>query len=194
MRSSYKLLGLIAMLAVLFTACKKDDDNTVTPSPSGGSVNEEEVITTVVLTLQSATDTAIFTFRDLDGDGGNAPVITNDTLSASTTYNGSLLLLNESGSEVDTISNEVADEALEHQFFFQAAGTLNLTTSYQDQDSGGNPIGLLIQAVSGAASNGTYTVTLRHQPDKNATGVSGGDITNAGGETDIEVIYTVVIQ
>lgn len=193
MRSSYKLLGLIAMLAVLFTACKKDDDDdTITPNPT--PVNEEEVITTVVLTLQSATDTATFTFRDLDGDGGNAPVITNDTLMASTTYNGSFLLLNESGTDVDTVSHEILEEALDHQFFFQAAGSLNLTTSYQDQDSDGNPIGLLIQVVSGAASNGTYTVTLRHEPDKNASGVSGGDITNAGGETDIEVTYTVVIQ
>ena len=35
--------------------------------------------------------------------------------------------------------------------------------------------------------HGQFTVTLRHEPDKSAQGVSAGDITNAGGETDIEV-------
>jgi len=37
-------------------------------------------------------------------------------------------------------------------------------------------------------------VTLRHQPDKGAIGVSDGDITNAGGETDIEVLFDVIIE
>jgi hypothetical protein len=37
-------------------------------------------------------------------------------------------------------------------------------------------------------------VTLRHEPDKGAAGVSGGDITNAGGDTDIEVTFPVVIE
>ena len=46
----------------------------------------------------------------------------------------------------------------------------------------------------GAASNGTVVVTLRHQPDKTASGVSSGDITYAGGETDIEVSFPLVIE
>ena len=35
---------------------------------------------------------------------------------------------------------------------------------------------------------------LRHEPDKSAAGVSSGDITNAGGETDIEVSFNVIIE
>jgi len=38
------------------------------------------------------------------------------------------------------------------------------------------------------------TITLRHEPAKDATGVSDGDITNAGGETDISVNFPVEIQ
>ena len=40
----------------------------------------------------------------------------------------------------------------------------------------------------------SYTITLRHEPAKTATGVSGGDITNAGGETDIEVVFDVTVE
>ena len=42
--------------------------------------------------------------------------------------------------------------------------------------------------------NGTITVILRHEPDKDASGVSNGDITNAGGETDIEVVFNVEVM
>ncbi|HBK71516.1 MAG TPA: type 1 periplasmic binding fold superfamily protein, partial [Flavobacteriaceae bacterium] len=35
---------------------------------------------------------------------------------------------------------------------------------------------------------------LRHEPNKSASGVSDGDITNAGGETDIEVIFNITVQ
>ena len=42
--------------------------------------------------------------------------------------------------------------------------------------------------------SGTITVTLRHEPNKDAAGVSSGDIANAGGETDIEVTFNVEIQ
>jgi len=45
-----------------------------------------------------------------------------------------------------------------------------------------------------AAGSGTITVILRHEPDKGASGVNDGDITNAGGETDIEVTFDVTVQ
>jgi len=37
---------------------------------------------------------------------------------------------------------------------------------------------------------GGLRITLRHEPNKTAAGVQNGDITNAGGETDIEVTFT----
>jgi hypothetical protein len=55
-------------------------------------------------------------------------------------------------------------------------------------------LGIVNLAISGAASTGTLGVILRHQLDKNAAGVADGDITNAGGDTDIEVVFPVTIQ
>jgi hypothetical protein len=34
---------------------------------------------------------------------------------------------------------------------------------------------------------------LRHLPNKSAAGVAAGDITNAGGATDAQVTYPIVI-
>ena len=59
------------------------------------------------------------------------------------------------------------------------------------QEADGNPIGVDITFNSGVAStNNTLVVVLRHEPSKTASGVSDGDITNAGGATDAEVTFT----
>ncbi|MFK7935983.1 MAG: type 1 periplasmic binding fold superfamily protein [Saprospiraceae bacterium] len=172
--------------SLLFTACEQDDPEIP---------NEEEVITTLNYTLTPEGGGAEVTmrFEDLDGDGGNAPEITGGTLAANTTYRGSLELLNEQESPAEDITEEVAEEDDEHQFFFST--TLNgVTVSYDDTDGDGNPVGLSTLITTGDADSGNFTVTLRHEPDKGADGVADGKIDNAGGETDIEVTFPVEVQ
>ncbi|MEO1713252.1 MAG: type 1 periplasmic binding fold superfamily protein, partial [Bacteroidota bacterium] len=94
----------------------------------------------------------------------------------------------------EDITREIEEEDDEHQLFYQIASDLNLTVAYEDADGNNNPVGLLTTITTGDASTGTLTVTLRHEPAKDASGVSDGDIANAGGETDIEVIFDVEIQ
>lgn len=173
--------------------CKKEKKET--PN-SNQPPNEEELITTVraYFVHSVAGDTAEFSWVDLDGDGGNAPVITGDTLQAGSSYAVRLLLLNESESPADTISNEVAAEAEEHQFFFSASGGALGWISYADADANGMPIGLASAWATAAPGSGEITIILRHEPNKSAAGVSAGDITNAGGETDIEVAIPYVVQ
>lgn len=183
---------LVATALLTLAACKKDkDDDPPTEQP-----NEEEVITTLILTFtdqEVGTEVFEVRFTDTDGNGGNPPVIAADTLPASRAYNMAVRVLNESANPAVEITNEIASEALDHQFFFQSNGS-TLSISYADADANGHPIGLSSTAVTGAAGNGTLTVTLRHQPDKGAAGVSSGDLTNAGGETDIEVEFPVVVE
>ena len=184
-----RLLGTLFVISsiFLFTACN-DDDTTEVP-------NEEEVITTLIYTLtpNGGGNPAVFTFRDLDGDGGNAPTITNGTLTANTTYTGSLTLSNETETPAEDITTEIAEEDDEHQFFFSTTVT-GLSVAYADMDDNGNPIGLATTLVTGDAGTGNMTVTLLHEPDKNAAGVSGGSIDNAGGETDISVTFDVNVE
>ncbi len=179
-------LLFLPILGINMISCS-DDDN---PEPP----NEEELITTlnVKLVPQGGGTTVNFNFQDLDGDGGNAPSISVGDLATNTTYDATITVLNESETPAEDITTEVRNEDEEHQFFFDPTGA-NLTVTYKDQDGDGNPLGLASEWVTTTASTGTITITLRHEPDKNATGVSGGDITNAGGETDIEVTFTVKI-
>ena len=63
-----KIVGLFCLSLLVFAACSDDD----TPDP----VNEEEVITTMTVTLTPVGGGTAITLRsqDLDGDGPNAPV------------------------------------------------------------------------------------------------------------------------
>ena len=179
---------LIALL--ILASCSSDDDGTPPV------INEEEVITTLTVTLTPNGGGAdiVLTSRDLDGDGPNAPVITGGTLAVNTMYTGVVQALNELEDPAEDITEEVAEEDDEHQFFYQAISGANITVTYNDNDDDGNPVGINFTLATGDASNGTLRVTLRHLLDKNAAGVSEGDITNAGGDTDVEVDYPITIQ
>jgi hypothetical protein len=188
MQKRILFFSLLTVSVLLFNACGNDD-----PEP----INEEELITTLKLTFSPAGGgTAVtYTFKDLDGDGPNAPVYTNSgNLSINKTYTMIVEVLNESVTPAEDITEEVEEEDTEHQFFFQKSAGLNLTTTYLDNDENGKPIGLSNQVVTTTASTGTYTVTLRHEPNKSAAGVANGDITNAGGETDVTATFNITIQ
>ncbi len=158
--------------------------------------NEEELITTLIYTLTPASgvDPIVLTFKDLDGDGGQTPVISGGTLLANTAYKGILQLSNDQASPVINISEEIKTESDVHQFFFNTSVGLNLAVSYYDVDAAGKPLGLATKIQTGNSSSGKLTVTLRHDPNKSASGVAQGNITNAGGETDIEVSFDLVIK
>ncbi len=191
MKNYLKILS-IALTSIIITSCSSDDD---TPIP----VNEEEVITSVIATFTpvGGGTTVLLTSKDLDGDGPNSPEVTiSGPFSSNTSYNGSVQFLNELESPAEDITEEVEEEALEHQVFYNATNSIG-TMTYNDEDSEGNPIGLIFIFQSMTTNdpiNGTITITLRHEPNKDGDGVSDGDITNAGGETDAQVSYNVTVQ
>lgn len=173
------------LLAINFSACKKENPDIP---------NEEELITNLNFSLTSSTgEITLLTFQDLDGDGGDDPIISAGSLSANETYTGTIQLLNDAGASTLSITEEIETEAEEHQFFYKSTIS-DLGFQYNDQDANGNPIGLNCTLTTGSPSSGTITITLRHEPSKNAAGVSDNDITNAGGETDIEVTFDIDVQ
>jgi len=131
-------------------------------------------------------------FQDFDGEGGNAPTITTGILAANTIYTGEVQILSKNSNPIDDYTAEIAEEAVYHQFFYQTVG--NIDIAYDDTDADGNPLGIRSTLTTGVAGNGTITITLRHEPDKTASGVADGDISNAGGETDIEVTFDVTVM
>ncbi len=96
-------------------------------------------------------------------------------LKINTTYNGSITFLNETVTPTDDITVGVKEEGVEHQLFYQASSVGTFTYG------------------TGATATGNITVVLRHLPDKSASGVATGDITNAGGSTDVFVTFPVKV-
>ncbi|RKR14215.1 hypothetical protein CLV91_0290 [Maribacter vaceletii] len=180
-----KLLSLSILASLAFTACSDDDE-------ASEIVNEEEVITTLTATLVpgNSTDTITLKTQDLDGDGPNDPVVTvSGNLAADTTYEGTIVLLNETESPAENITEEVEEESDEHQFFYAISSGLNATTTYTNFDSNGENLGTEFTLTTGAASSGNITFILRHEPKKPNTGSE-----DAGGETDISATFSVVIE
>lgn len=180
--------ALIAIISI-WTGCKKDTSPVPNPPPIQ---NEEEVITTLTLMFDdtsAANADKVATFRDPDGDGGAGPDIFDTIrLEQNKSYLVSIIILNETASPVDTISNEVFEEANDHHFFFHHTGAA-ITTTYLDLDTNVPPlpIGLNTRWQSGTASTGTSQVILKHQP-----GAKNG--TETPGETDIDVTFQTIIQ
>jgi len=183
----------VSLLIVSFclTSCGKDDPEIP---------NEEELITTLnyVLTPTDGGAAITLTFQDLDGDGSMEPMVSEGMLTMGTTYSGRITLLNETESPSENITLEVAEENVDHQFFFQT-DVPGLSVTYMDEDDDGNPLGLTTQLTTGLAPStdgqtGSLTITLVHEPEKDGDNVSGGDITNAGGEIDIAVTFPINVR
>lgn len=185
MKTTIQFFAIALSTMLAFTACEKTPD----------VPNEEEVITTVnyMLTPVGGGTPITMTFTDLDGDGGNAPTIVGGTLDTNETYNGAITLFNASETPIENITTEIESEKEEHQFFFSSTIS-GVNIAYADQDADGNPVGLANRLSTGNAGSGNVTITLRHEPNKTASGVAGGDITNAGGETDIEITFPINVQ
>jgi hypothetical protein len=180
--------GLMTATVLLFaiTSCKKDKDDPSQPQPI---TNEEEVITTCKITFTDASGVqpeVTYQFQDPDGDGGNPPAVFDTIrLASMTTYHTQIILLDESSMPIDTISNEVLEEADEHLFCFEVQ-TADVTIVRTDSD-GTYEIGLQSTWTTGNNSEGFVNVSLKHQP-----GVKDG--TCAPGDTDIEILFPVVVE
>jgi len=199
--SKFIRFSIFAATAMVFVACEDDDDDD-TPS---GVENEEELITDMTLTFVEAgtTDTLAFTFSDRDGIGGDPATQDVIMLDDGKVYNVSIVVEDISNpNDIEDITEEIKEEDDEHQFFFvpNNGGEDALTVAYDptDVDDDNNPIGLLsiwtTTQPTAIGGNERVRVTLRHEPNKDGENVSDGDITNAGGETDIEVNFELEIN
>jgi hypothetical protein len=189
----FRLLPFILCLAV--QSCKEHEIH--------DPVNEEELITTIQLRFtkwdelgQPAGEISNFSWRDVDAMGN--PEIDAIVLDAHATYSMAVIIMDESKTPAKkktpakNITEEIQAESSEHQFFFPVEGA-QISIQYNDSDNSGKPVGLENIVSIEHESTGSLTVILRHQPDKNATGVIDGDPTNASGETDIEAVFPITI-
>ena len=195
MMNTRKFLALFLAGAFFITSCSDDDDGN--PDP----VNEEEVITTMTVTLTDGSETVTLNFFDPDGDGPAMPQQSADgKLKTNRTYNGTILLLNATEDPAEVVNEEIEEEAEAHQFFY-LTDDLGITTTYSDteadyaDDGGINPVGISFTlTTTDQTGDGELQVILLHELDKDAEGVAEGNTENAGGEPDIEVTFDIEVE
>lgn len=176
-----KLIAFLA-LALFAVSCDKEDD--VDP-------NEEELITTlkVTLTTLGSTTPIVATFKDVDGPGGQAPVkFDSIIIDANKTYSASLQFLNESVSPAEDITAEVNAEADDHQVYYEPT-VAGLTVTNLNNDTKGLPLGVTSTWNTLAAGKGTVKITLKHKP-----GAKAASDPVSKGETDVEVGFGVRVK
>lgn len=205
-RPSHLYFSIFATtLAVALFGCSDDHDD------HDHDHNENEVITTVTLTFTADGQAAqSFTFQDPDGDGGAAPTIDPIEL-APNTYSVTVSFENALETPPEDITEEVSDEADQHQIFFTGTAVNGpaannpgapLAHTYTDQDVNGLPIGLENE-VTAVAGNGNLVLTLRHLPPVGDAAVKTADLaatvasegfSGIGGSTDAQVTFSVAVE
>lgn len=179
-------LLLFAVVLLFLNSCKKE--NIADP-------NEGELITTVRLkltnTLSSGINPLVYEFKDLDGEGGAAPVrFDSIVLLKNIPYICEVFILNESVNPAADITSEIKAEAIDHQFYFVPSSSNLLSVSNYDTDTKGLPLGLTSFWVTGLnPGRGSVKVVLKHKP---GTKAANDPITK--GETDIELDFKLVLQ
>ena len=168
----------ILFLAFIFTiSCSKDDPD---------AVNEQEFISNVLMTIDSADGTSQTV--DWDLSEMNSQTI---NLKVNTDHNVGIRFINSSDpNDIEDVTLEVIEEADEHQVFFEFADiSVNVTSASNDTKDGSR--GVLLNSVWNASSTGTglVRVYLIHQPTNfNATTREG-----MGGFNDVAIDIPVSI-
>ncbi|RXK81329.1 hypothetical protein [Filimonas effusa] len=186
MKKTIKMLLAAGLISAAVTSCSKDDE--------APEVNDNEVITTVrvkAVATDNTKDTLTFNWKDADGDGPGLPVIDPINLKAGKVYNVHILLLDETKTPVDNVTEEVESEGHDHRFYFDPSGA-NITVSDLDKDKNNVSLGLQSKWTTIAtAASGTIKITLRHYPNG---GKSETDLVNSTkSSTDAEAVFPLNI-
>ena len=177
-----KTLLLVLSLGLFLSSCKKDE-----PEP----VQDNEFISTMRLTFTEGSNKLVYSIKDLDGDGGKAPVADVIKLLANKTYIVTTEFLDETKSPIVNLTSEIEKESAEHLVVFESPASL-LTFTRTDKDSRGFEIGLKSTVKTAVVANGSLKVMLRHQPEVGGKPVKNG--TSSPGTTDFEGTFVVEVK
>ena len=178
-----KLTIFALLLGISLSGCKKDE-----PEP----IQDNEFISTMRLTFTEGNNKLVYSIKDLDGDGGNAPVIDVIKLLPNKTYTLSTEFLDETKNPIVNLTSEIEAESAEHLVVFEPNSANLLTVTRTDKDSRNFEVGLKATAKTNAAVNGTLKVSLKHQPAVGGVPTKNGNA--IVGSTDFEGTFKVEVK
>lgn len=199
MKTTNKLY-LIALIFASFTILSCDSED---PVPE----NDGELITDVTLTFQEIDANGDdvgepFDFTASDAEGieiGSTPEVETVMLAKGKTYQMSIAVYNSVAGE--DITEEISEESDEHQFYFLGSAFVDTPIlTYEYDDEGGINLGLkgIVNVdQSPELNNASMQILLRHALDKSypgATNPNFSDYAKAGGESDLDITFPVVVE
>ncbi len=119
-----RFIGITIITILTISSCSKEDPKQPLPS------NPQEVLTTILIKGYNQNDSLNtndqfnYKWEDLDGDGGNLPVIDTINLDSGIIYTCEIIILDKTKTPFDTVSNAIEEEKNAHQFFFTPSANL----------------------------------------------------------------------
>jgi hypothetical protein len=183
MKLTTKTLLMTMFASTLMIACKKDE-----PVPQ----EDNENLTTLSLKFTENGVTKTFSFKDLDGTGGNAPTIDPVVLEANKIYALSFEILDETKTPIQNITSEIEQQKDEHLFEFISNPASLLFFSGKDKDSRGFDVGLTATVKTTTTGTGKLQVVLHHQPPVNGIPIKNGSFTV--GSIDFDGTFNIEVK
>ncbi len=159
----------IFILALSFTACKKDDPV---------HEHENEFINAVRIEFIGGEETKVFEWNEDAVD----PIV----LTAGTLYQTNITFLNIEHHEED-ITHEIEEDGHNHQVFITTTPADLLQIKSTDKDKNGLPIGIESEITTTSVNAGSLRVLLKHY-----SGNKDGNPSN--GSTDVDISFPLTIQ
>lgn len=188
---------LFIAILLVFSSCNDDD----VPAAE----NEEEVIDQVILTFSPAAGGSDIIVTALDPDGDGAADFTKSPINLAINETYVLTLSINNVMQGEDVSAEIKAEDDEHLFFYEftsglfssptgngnvdnRADVINYDTS--ENDANGLPLGITtIWETSATATDGTFRIILKHQPN-----IKSVTSTALDGETDLDITFDISIN
>ncbi len=157
------IITIITIITILtISSCSKDDPKQPLPT------NPQEVLTTILIKGYNQNDSLNtnyqfnYKWEDLDGDGGNLPVIDTLNLDSGIIYTCEITILDKTKTPFDTVSNAIEEEKNAHQFFFTPSANLTAKIKAEILDFDTNipslPVGLSFNL--NTKSNQSFTTPI----------------------------------
>jgi hypothetical protein len=191
MFKNIKLASLLIASVVFLASCEKDDPE---------HIHDGELITTLEITVTNTADDSkvVYEFEaEHEGheDGGHDHAGEHEAieLDSNATYTFEVRFLNESDPDnIEDITEEIIEEADEHQVFFELDGSSITVTAASDdeKDSSNNPLHIKTVWETTTAGEVDVIAYLIHEPSSK-TGNTRDDF---GGSVDAEVEFEAHVE
>jgi hypothetical protein len=182
---------------IIISSCSKE--NPKQPLPT----NPQEILTTILVKGFNQNDSLNpnyqFTYKweDMDGDGGNMPIIDTLNMDSGIIYKCEIIILDKTKTPFDTVSNSIEEEKNVHQFFFAPSANLTSKIKTERLDFDNNipslPVGLSFYL--NTKSNQSFTTPIYGSLNIVLSHYDGVPKTiEKSSESDIDITFPVKLK